>query len=165
MTQQQNPQETKSPKGKSPYKGPLLLVFLLFFLALTEVLGSSCFFASVFGIPCPGCGSSRALLLLLQGQFSQAIHMHPLILVSLALLIALPLYFFWAWLAKKKDPHWQSPLSPRLARILLFSLAALYLLVYLVRMILYFPHTEPMCYRQDSLWGRLIRFFQLYREH
>lgn len=165
MTSPQDPQEQKTPKRKSPYKGPLLLVLLLLLLVLTEVLGSTCFFASVFGIPCPGCGSSRALLLLLQGRFSEAIRMHPLILVSLALLIALPLYFFWAWLAKRRDEKWQSPLSPRVARILLFSLAALYLLVYLVRMILYFPHTEPMCYREDSLWGRLILFFRLYRGH
>ena len=145
-----------SGRGKKQNRQAVILVLLLFLLVLLEVLGTSCFFASILGIPCPGCGSSRAFLLLLQGQFGQAIRMHPLILVSLTILIAVPLYFFWAWQARKKDEDWQPPLSPRTARILLFSLAGLYLLVYLVRMILYFPHEEPMCYREDSLWGRLI---------
>lgn len=145
-----------SGRGKNQGRQAVILVLLLFLLVLLEVLGTSCFFASILGIPCPGCGSSRAFLLLLQGQFGQAIRMHPLILVSLAILIAVPSYFIWAWQARKKDEDWQPPLSPRAARILLFSLAGLYLLVYLVRMILYFPHEEPMCYREDSLWGRLI---------
>ena len=145
-----------SGRGKKQNRQAVILVLLLFLLVLLEVLGTSCFFASILGIPCPGCGSSRAFLLLLQRQFGQAIRMHPLILVSLTILIAVPLYFFWAWQARKKDEDWQPPLSPRTARILLFSLAGLYLLVYLVRMILYFPHEEPMCYREDSLWGRLI---------
>ena len=145
-----------SGRGKKQNRQAVILVLLLFLLVLLEVLGTSCFFASILGIPCPGCGSSRAFLLLLQGQFGQAIRMHPLILVSLAILIAVPLFFFWAGQARKKDEDWQPPLSPRTARILLFSLAGLYLLVYLVRMILYFPHEEPMCYREDSLWGRLI---------
>ena len=145
-----------SGRGKNQGRQAVILVLLLFLLVLLEVLGTSCFFASILGIPCPGCGSSRAFLLLLQGQFGQAIRMHPLILVSLAILIAVPSYFIWAWQARKKDEDWQPPLSPRAARILLFSLAGLYLLVYLVRMILYFPHEAPMCYRKDSLWGRLI---------
>ncbi len=145
-----------SGRGKKQNRQAVILGLLLFRLVLLEVLGTSCFFASILGIPCPSCGSSRAFLLLLQGQFGQAIRMHPLILVSLTILIAVPLYFFWAWQARKKDEDWQPPLSPRTARILLFSLAGLYLLVYRVRMILYFPHEEPMCYREDSLWGRLI---------
>lgn len=148
------PADPSSPKGRQ--KPRALLAIVLFLLFILELFGSTCFFASVFGIPCAGCGSTRALSLLLQGRLSEAIRMHPLILVSLAILIAVPSYFIWAWQARKKDEDWQPPLSPRAARILLFSLAGLYLLVYLVRMILYFPHEEPMCYREDSLWGRLI---------
>lgn len=136
-----------------------LLALAFSFLIALDLTGGSCFFASVFGIPCAGCGSSRALLLLLQGRFKEAIRMHPLILLSLAILLGIPLYLFLAWYAKKRGRDFQ-PLTPRTGRILLFSLIALYLLVYLIRMILYFPHTEPMCYREDSLWGRLILLFK-----
>ncbi|HZK41963.1 MAG TPA: DUF2752 domain-containing protein, partial [Clostridia bacterium] len=75
----------KSGRGKNQSRQAVILVLLLFLLVLLEVLGTSCFFASILGIPCPGCGSSRAFLLLLQGQFGQAIRMHPLILVSLTI--------------------------------------------------------------------------------
>ncbi len=82
--------------------------------------------------------------------------MHPLILVSLAILLVLLIFFVMKLVAIRQGKSFQVPLSPRALRLILFSLIALYLLVYLVRMILYFPHTEPMCYNRDSIWGRLI---------
>jgi hypothetical protein len=42
---------------------------------------------SVLGIPCPGCGLSRAMLLLAQGQWRAAIHMHAFSPVMLAAVI------------------------------------------------------------------------------
>jgi len=42
---------------------------------------------SVSGMPCPGCGLSRAMLLLAQGQWSAAIHMHAFAPVLLAAVI------------------------------------------------------------------------------
>lgn len=43
--------------------------------------------AGLFGLPCPGCGLTRATLLLLSGEFSAAYGLHPLV-IPLA-----PLYF------------------------------------------------------------------------
>ena len=42
---------------------------------------------SVSGVPCPGCGMSRAMLLLVSGQWSAAIHMHAFAPVLLAAVI------------------------------------------------------------------------------
>ncbi|NLB50352.1 MAG: DUF2752 domain-containing protein [Clostridiaceae bacterium] len=145
--------------GKKPGRPfPMATIVLLgvFVFLLFELLGSSCFFARVFGIPCAGCGSSRAFSLLLRGQFRDALRMHPLILVSLTLLFVIFLFLVMKLLAIRRGKPLQVPLSSGTIRIILFSLITLYLLVYLIRMILYFPHTEPMCYRQDSVWGRLI---------
>jgi hypothetical protein len=38
--------------------------------------------AEVFGVPCPGCGMTRAILLLLRGEVAASLHMHPLAVPS-----------------------------------------------------------------------------------
>jgi hypothetical protein len=58
----------------------LLVLAAPFFLALAGGF-PLCPSAGVFGIPCPGCGLSRAVLAALQGDFAGAFHYHPLFFV------------------------------------------------------------------------------------
>ena len=78
----------------------LLLTFLLAYFAvayfLLNLLDITCVFQSVFGIPCPGCGMTRAAKCLLQLDFAGAWAYNPLI-------FAMPyvfLYLFCNWKAK-----------------------------------------------------------------
>ena len=41
-------------------------------------LGIPCLFKHFFKIPCPGCGMSRALFLVLKGDFVKAFEAHPM---------------------------------------------------------------------------------------
>ena len=58
-------------------------------VALTDIW--ACPFALVTGLPCPGCGMTRAALALLGGELTRAVELHPLspVLVPLAALLAL----------------------------------------------------------------------------
>ncbi len=49
-----------------------------------------CIFKNVTGIPCPACGSTRATVLLFQGQFWDSIMLNPLGIISnIIILIAI----------------------------------------------------------------------------
>ena len=52
-----------------------------------------CMNKKLFGIDCPGCGTQRALVLLLKGEFSAAFHMFPAIFTTLLLFGFLGLHF------------------------------------------------------------------------
>ncbi len=47
-------------------------------VALLYTLGLSCIFQSIFGISCPGCGMTRALLAALRFDFKAAFSFHPM---------------------------------------------------------------------------------------
>ncbi len=52
--------------------------------------GWPCPFLHTLGIPCPGCGMSRATLFLIQGEWKQAFIMHafaPVAVVALTLIV------------------------------------------------------------------------------
>ena len=51
----------------------LLLVYIMY------RLGVSCIYLCLLGIPCPGCGMTRALLALLRLDFAAAFTLHPMI--------------------------------------------------------------------------------------
>ncbi|MBQ7774718.1 MAG: DUF2752 domain-containing protein [Lachnospiraceae bacterium] len=54
----------------------ILILFGLW--VVTRLLGKGlCIFQAKWGIPCPGCGMTRSMLLILQGQFAAAWKMHP----------------------------------------------------------------------------------------
>jgi hypothetical protein len=133
-----------------------IIVLALFILLIAELFGKSCFFLSVLGIPCAGCGSTRAIRFLLQGKMLDALRMHPLIIVTVLSLVVITVYGVAFFVAKMRGKSFESPLSPRATKIVFFSLVTLYVVVYIIRMVLFFPDTEPMLYNKHSVLGRLI---------
>lgn len=69
-------------KQKSTQRLLLALLLLLYFTAvytLFPLLGLDCVFLTLFGIPCPGCGMSRAVAALFRLDFVSAWNYHPLV--------------------------------------------------------------------------------------
>jgi len=57
-----------------------------------------CAFRALTGIPCPGCGLSRASLALFELHFVEAYHYHPLVFVILPAGIFFSVWAFLKWL-------------------------------------------------------------------
>jgi Protein of unknown function (DUF2752) len=66
--------------------------FLLFFFPHFISNYSFCLFKYVTGIPCPACGSTRATILLFDGEFIKSILLNPLAIITNVLIF---LSFLW----------------------------------------------------------------------
>ncbi len=116
------------------------------YIALELGLGGDvpCYFKSIAGIPCPGCGLTRAFLSLLYGDIASAFFYHPL--------------FFMVPLVAAVVIFKEVPALKRLYRSGWFwwGAVALFLTQWAVRMALYFPHRPPMDFNDGALLWRLL---------
>ena len=124
----------------------LIAGVMLWFL-VSYITGSLCLIQSTIGFPCPACGSVRAVLYLTRSSLRGAFAYHPLILASLGLLV----YFAARYVFRKnaelhKIEKW----------IVIFFITA-YMVLYVVRMFLFFPHTEPFVPNENALWRQIFR--------
>ena len=62
-----------------------------------------CLFKQATGLPCPSCGTSRAVLLLARGEFRESLMMNPLGIFAAAGLAAIPLWILVDLLRRKES--------------------------------------------------------------
>jgi hypothetical protein len=81
---------------------------LLFWLYLSFIAGAelgspgqSCYFISLFGIPCAACGSNHAFQALIQGRWVSAFQYNPLAFVIIWLNVLISLILIYDLLFKK----------------------------------------------------------------
>ncbi|MDR0220338.1 MAG: DUF2752 domain-containing protein [Lachnospiraceae bacterium] len=120
-------------------------VFLGAYYAVTRwLMPVSCPLYYSLGIPCAGCGMTRAVRFVLTLQFGRAFYLNPLAFV----LVGFGLYCcFFRYVKGKAIPAF-FPII-----IVFFVLLALF---YLVRMYLYFPDRVPYVYNHNNLMGRVV---------
>lgn len=100
------------------------------------------------GIPCPGCGISRATAYFLTGRWQQAWQMNPMIFP----IVAAAVYFGWnRYLLGRKA---------RGIKVVIIVLAVLLVAVYAVRMYLYFPNRVPYVYTENNMLAHLYLFWR-----
>lgn len=103
----------------------------------------------LLGLPCPGCGLTRSILLLLGGRFEESWRLQPFGYAWLALGVV---FIVDRYVLESRQRLWKG----------MFTLVCVGMVaLYGYRMATMFPHTEPMTYYDGNL---LHRFFSYIRE-
>lgn len=138
--------------GQESEKKPGMLHYLVRVLGTLAVLAAcaflldiGCIFKHVTGLPCLGCGTTRACIAFVRGQFLDAFFWHPLFWLTLMLISVMVV---------RGGVLFQ---SPRMTKWCVLFLAAMYITVYIVRMVLLFPDTPPMDYNFDAAGYRIVQ--------
>lgn len=141
------------------YRGAFLGL-LCYYVAARIMFHAFCPMVILTGLPCPGCGLSRAVWFLLTGQFARSFAMHPLAVCWLLLT---------AYFAVNRYVTGRGITKPFLSAFLIVCMATLVLYGY--RMLRFFPDRPPMSYTGHNLMERwipdyrqnVIAFFRLCR--
>lgn len=144
----------------------MLLVMALFYgvVAVVNVifLGKAefCFFRMLCGLPCPGCGLTHSTIALVKGSFRESLSYCPFTIFMLATVASGIVCYF----APDLLPHRLWVVAHFLAynRYWHFALGLAFFLLYVVRMVLYFPDGPyPMIYASRnylSIIYRIVRY-------
>lgn len=120
------------------------LAVLIYYLLMHVIFDAFCPMLILTGIPCAGCGLTRAVLFLLSGQLRRALSINPSILPVLIFLLYCG-YYRYVRGRKIKG-----------AGIALCILIVCMLVIYGYRMYLYFPNRAPYVYMDNNIAARLL---------
>ncbi len=127
---------------------PAGIALIIYNLLTRYFFHAFCPMVIITGLPCPGCGMTRAVWYLMTGQLSRSFAMHPLAGLWLFLI------FGWAFARYVKGRSgWEG--RRRFQFCVIFVLAATVLL-YIYRMYTIFPGRAPMAYTGDNILEHLI---------
>lgn len=127
---------------------------VVFIVISNLLIGKVCISRILFGIPCPGCGITRAFSLLFQGKIREATIMHP---YWIGIVILLFSFLFSRYCVK------DIKLSKKVVSVL--KVCAIILLLscivyYIYRMMEWYPEREPMVYDSENLLYMFMRIIK-----
>lgn len=127
--------------------GGIVPVFVGYYLLVHALRSTFCPMLALTGIPCAGCGLTRAALYLLGGQPARAAYINPSIFVVLLFLLYCG-YFRYIRGGTIRGFRWAFA-----------ALIFLVLAIYAVRMYCYFPYRSPYVYQKDNLLSNRIPWY------
>lgn len=123
------------------------IIFLVYFVVGKRFLYSLCPSVVITGLPCPGCGLTRATFAFMRGDFLRAWELHPFIYI---LGIYVIVYCIRRYILLRDVRSMYKCLLVILIAMLIF---------YIYRMIRYFPGEAPMSYYYGSIFYRILQSF------
>ncbi len=124
--------------------GVALFVVAVFYFLMHILFEAFCPMVVLTGFPCPGCGLTRSILFFLTGQWERSFYIHPMGGIVICFLC------YCAWFRYIKGRK-----IPGLNWILAVLVGAAVLL-FLLRMRLYFPNRPPYTYTSGNLLEKMI---------
>ena len=128
-------------------KTRILILSLLIgsYVIIASLFSSTiCLFKNITGIPCPGCGLTRAYLALFDGNLNEAFKYHPLFFLPIVLIIIL-IY--------NKIRINRYIINDKIIMICIIIILA----VYIFRMVTLFPKVAPMDINYQAIIPRVIK--------
>lgn len=126
-----------------------LIAISLYILLENIIFGKICPTRILFGIPCPGCGTTRAFWLLMQGKIAEATASNP---------IWIPLVVFGGIFLINRYFVASEKVAEQITRLLkvAFVVSCLFCIGYYVyRMIYWYPDRSPMIYDSNNMLWRI----------
>lgn len=131
---------------KNLWAAAVAVVFCVIFMNV--VFHAFCPMVILTGLPCPGCGMTRSLFFLITGRIRQSIWMHPMG-IPVACLI---LYFLWNRYLLGRNAKGM--------KFLIIAAIVLLVVLYCVRMYLFFPNREPYVYTEDNILSKILPSYE-----
>lgn len=125
------------------------LVFFIYDVLTHFLFGAFCPSVILAGIPCPGCGMTRAVFFFATGRFMRGWNMNPLGLLWFALVV----YFCVMRYGLGKKPKGLFGMGG--------VIIGLMVILYLVRMYLYFPGNPPISYTPGNMLEHILPGYRL----
>ena len=117
----------------------IVLAIALYIVILKMIFGSMCPCVILTGLPCPGCGMTRALLSVLTGRFTAAWKYNPNIYLWI---VAAAWFFINRYFLERKTPC---------IKAILTILVIVLVVSYLYRMKYCFQTTPPMTFKYRNI--------------
>ncbi len=124
------------------------VVFIGYYVLVHMLRTAFCPMLHMTGIPCAGCGLTRAFLYILQGDFVRAAYINPMAYVIIVFIIYCG---FWRYVKGTKIKGFS---------VCFGILIGIMLLFYLGRMYLYFPDRVPYTYWQDNVLAKRLQGYE-----
>ncbi len=124
--------------------GVVCILIMVYVAVFSVLFGTPCPIRLATGLPCPGCGITRAAVLFLAGRWQQAWQMNPVIF---PIVLAVLYYCVKRYLLAGEVKEMKGIVA---------GIAVMLLAVYILRIGRYFPDREPYGYLEGNLLERTI---------
>ena len=124
-----------------------VLIFILYSIVVRHIFHVFCPQLIITGIPCAGCGMTRAIYYILTGHFQRGMDLNP----------AAPLWIIWFMLGAIE--RYVIGRNRKWILYLLACVCVVTLLIYVYRMSTQFPSYPPLTYYKRNLLSKYCTFY------